>query len=47
MNAEASPQQPEDKPVIEWDGICVCGKIEMHGVRCRFGASHVVLEKKQ
>lgn len=23
--------------------ICVCGKIEMDGVRCRFGASHQAL----
>lgn len=24
----------------EWDGICVCGKAEADGKRCRFGATH-------
>jgi hypothetical protein len=27
-------------PWGEWDGVCACGKTEMDGVTCRFGASH-------
>jgi hypothetical protein len=29
-----------------WDGVCVCGKEEADGVRCRFGASHRPLIRK-
>jgi hypothetical protein len=29
-----------------WDGVCVCGKEAMDGVRCRFGASHSTLERR-
>lgn len=24
----------------EWDGVCVCGKREADGIKCRFGATH-------
>lgn len=27
----------------EWDGVCVCGKAEMDGVKCRYGATHKTL----
>lgn len=38
-----------DGPLVEeinaldyykFNGICVCGKVAMDGVRCKFGASH-------
>lgn len=30
----------------EWNGVCVCGKRERDGVRCKYGASHAVLTIK-
>lgn len=32
---------------LDWDGICVCGKKEMDGIKCRFGATHMTLEASQ
>lgn len=31
---------------LDWDGVCVCGKEEADGVRCRFGASHRALTRR-
>lgn len=30
----------------DWDGVCVCGKTEADGVRCKYGASHNALAIK-
>lgn len=24
-----------------WDGVCACGKKELDGITCRFGATHL------
>ena len=31
---------------LDWNGVCVCGKREADGVRCKFGASHRPLERR-
>ena len=30
-----------------WNGVCVCGKREADGIKCRFGASHRPLIKRR
>lgn len=36
------PDGPLVEEITKWefDGICVCGKAAMDGIKCRFGASH-------
>ena len=26
--------------VVEWNGVCACGKSERDGIRCKLGATH-------
>lgn len=31
----------------EWDGVCACGKAALDGKRCRLGATHERLKRRQ